>query len=287
MFKMKKWFKSTHKTNVYKSELQEELKGLLFEKGKLSQKLVKKTSEPYYFIIENNTSEQQKITLFGWYRNKFLPNFGLPEGVRVINAQLRDEQNWLQNYAFTMEEIAHKNLAVDSIRFYLSNEQQQNISILEKNEFGSGTINESPSTIRQYLDLYQFQNTLIDAKQKILSVDGNYSLTITMPPNNTLSISFAPIYKETNFAFTHHLYTSEAQSLDAKIDALKVKLGIYKPLIAEPAHSALNIQERFTSGHQTEFLQSKNTVTFTFWPKKSIKECLQGLFSFFRKKKDA
>jgi len=142
-------------------------------------------SDPYVIQYFNTVAVNTPAVLFGYNDNFGLPNFGNAATITITNLQGG-------TYGRLIAQSNNKFFKIGKWRFQSSTpaQLQQTYSLVHFD--ANGKQYSTPLNLSIMKDAYQFQNDIIDVS-KVVTVDGNTSVTFTLIASATLVISMFPI----------------------------------------------------------------------------------------------
>lgn len=216
----KKWFskKAEKEKQTLLADLQEKLDKLEFEHVQVFDD---SAQAHHSLILKNNTEVEQKIELFGWFRNKWLPNFGFPQGVEVIPTLLEASPvGHAQNYATMMEEFTTYPGFIGKFRFMSSTTRNLQKTLVLIARSADGRVYTKPKPMSVFLSPYQFQSTIIEHDCQEL-LNGLKAMQIILEPNSHMEVSFSFESQAKDLVVAKRNYDAKKEKLEERIAAIK------------------------------------------------------------------
>lgn len=142
-------------------------------------------SDPYVIQFINTTTANAAAVLFGYNDYALSTNFGNAAGITVNNLQGG-------TYGRLLLQSNNKAFKIGKWRFQCSTAAQLQITLNIVHVDGNGKNYTTPFNLSILKDAYQQQADVIDVT-KVVTVDGNTSLTFNLVASATLTISMFPV----------------------------------------------------------------------------------------------
>jgi hypothetical protein len=144
-------------------------------------------SQPYVFSYQETSGADVPAVIFGFNDNFGAANFGNAATTVITNLQT----GTIAGYGRMIAQSQNKQFKIGKFRFQSANaaQLQQTIQIVHTDANGNST--SSPMNLSIEKDAYQQQSDLLDVV-RVVTIDGNTSLTFTLKANATVTISMFP-----------------------------------------------------------------------------------------------
>lgn len=142
-------------------------------------------SDPYVIQYVNGTTGNLTATMFGYNDNFNATNFGNSASITITNLQGG-------TYGRMIAQSNNKFFKIGKMRFQSDTSSQLTQTLTLTHFDANGKQYSTPLNLSIEKDAYQFQTNILDVT-KILTVDGNTSITFTLIASATLVISLWPV----------------------------------------------------------------------------------------------
>jgi hypothetical protein len=145
-------------------------------------------SQPYVFSFKETSGADVSAVIFGFNDNFNQANFGNAATTVITNLQT----GTIAGYGRMVAQSNNKQFKIGKFRFQSADaaQLQQTVQIVHTD--ANGNTMSQPMNLSIEKDAYQQQSDLLDVV-RVVTIDGNTSLTFTLKANATLTISMFPV----------------------------------------------------------------------------------------------